>query len=101
VNAARGLAPSLALLGALASGPVDDAGHLDPAAFAFVEPGVSRAEVDRRLGPPYISSPSVVAAGEIDLFIDGVSIGSSRGRQPRQTEEVHYYDYRPDAHPSK
>jgi hypothetical protein len=86
---------------ALAAGPVGDDGHLDPAAFELVVPGVSRAEVDERLGEPYLSSSAVVVAGEIDLFVDEITFGPRSGGRPRPTEDVHFYDYRPDAHPSE
>jgi hypothetical protein len=90
------------LLAAAASGPVAADGHLDAAAFEFVKPGVTRAEVDRRLGKPWVSSPSVVVAGIIDLFVDEVPLGGDGGpRKPQPTEDVHYYEYRPDAHPSE
>jgi hypothetical protein len=75
---------------------VDVTGHLSPTAFQFVVPGVSRSEVDRRLGKPYMSSISVVAKGRIDLFVDEIpSEPSNPQRAPQPTEDVHYYDYRP------
>lgn len=90
------------LLAAAFSGPIATDGHLDAAAFEFVKPGVTRAEVDRRLGKPWVSSPSVVIAGTIDLFVDEVPVDGGGGpRKPQPTEDVHYYEYRPDAHPSE
>jgi hypothetical protein len=85
---------------ALAAGPITTDGHLDAAAFEFVKPGVPRKEVDKRLGAPWVSSPSVVIAGEIDLFVDAVPLFDGP-RKPRPTEDVHYYEYRPDDHPSE
>ena len=62
-------------------------------------PGVARADVDRRLGEPYISSISVVAAGEIDLHPgDLPSFGRGPRRSPRPTVDVHFYEYRPAGH---
>jgi hypothetical protein len=101
LNPTLGLVASLALLADLPPGPVNAAGHLDSAAFEFVRPGVDRAEVDRRLGEPYISSPSVVIAGEVDLFLDEITIGRRTAGTPRPTEDVHFYDYRPAAHPGE
>ena len=80
----------------------DATGHLSSTAFEFVEPGVRRGEVDKRLGKPYISSISVVAQGRIDLFLDEAPTEPSNPRRaPQPTEDVHYYDYRPDKFPSE
>lgn len=80
----------------------DATGHLSPMAFEFVVPGVRRGEVDKRLGKPYISSPSVVVQGRIDLFLDEAPTEQSKPqRAPQPTEDVHYYDYRPDKFPSE
>jgi hypothetical protein len=79
-----------------------DDGHLSPALFDFVKPGVTRAEVDKRLGDPYVSSVSVVVADRIDLFLDEAPTEESNPqRAPQPTEGVHYYDYRPDKFPSE
>lgn len=75
----------------------DASGHLSPTAFDFVVPGVRRGEVDKRLGKPYVSSISLVAQGQIDLFLDAApTVHSNRQHAPQPTEDVHYYDYRPD-----
>lgn len=80
----------------------DANGHLSPMAFEFVVPGVRRGEVDKRLGKPYISSTSVVVQGQIDLFLDDAPTKQSDPpRAPQPTEEVRYYDYRPDKFPSE
>jgi hypothetical protein len=82
---------------AVSTGAVDETGHLNPAGFDFVKPGVTRAEVDKRLGKPYVSSPSVVVKGQIDLFVDEAPTEESNPqRAPQPTEDVHYYEYRPD-----
>lgn len=80
---------------------VDATGHLSPTAFEFVVPGVRRGEVDKRLGKPYISSPSVVVRGRIDLFVDELTMQPPGKGKPQPTEEVHYYDYRPMQHSSE
>lgn len=97
------LALSLSLLAATLTGAVDDeTGHLNAAAFDFVKPGVSRADVDQRLGTPYVSSESVVAAGRIDLFVDQAPTEEpTKKRAPVATEDVHFYEYRPDKFPSE
>ena len=78
----------------------DANGHLSPAAFEFVVPGVRRGEVDKRLGKPYISSASVVMQGQIDLFLANAPTEQSKPqRAPQPSEDVHYYDYRPDKFP--
>ena len=77
---------------------VDSTGHLSPAAFDFVKPGVTRAEVDKRLGAPFISSESVVTKGQIDLFVDEPPTQES-SRAPVETEDVHFYEYRPEKFP--
>lgn len=96
--AAETPAPNAAPPAAAAStSAVDETSHLDPAAFDFVKPGVARAEVDKRLGDPYVSSVSVVAADRIDLFLDEAPTEESNPQgAPQPTEDVHYYDYRPD-----
>lgn len=76
-------------------------GYLSPEAFEFVLPGVTRKEVDRRLGGPWVSSPSIVVSGQIDLFVDSLSPQKGPGGPPYETEDVHYYEYRPDAHVSQ
>lgn len=97
------LAISLSLLAAAPLGAVDDeTGHLSPAAFDFVMPGVTRTEVDQRLGPPFVSSESVVAAGRIDLFVDQAPTDEpAKKRAPVAMEDVHYYEYRPEKFPSE
>lgn len=93
------LAPSLSLLAA--TGAIDETGHLNPAAFDFVKPGVSRADVDQRLGTPYVSSESVVAAGRIDLFADQAPTEKpTKKHAPVVTEDVHFYEYCPHKFPS-
>jgi hypothetical protein len=79
----------------------DAAGHLSPAAFEFVMPGVTRREVDKRLGKPYVSSGSVVVQGRIDLFVDEPRMQPPGNGKPQLTEEVRYYDYRPRGHASE
>lgn len=86
----------------VATGAVADDGHLDAAAFEFVKPGVARAEVNKRLGDPRVSSPLVVAADRIDLFVDDAPTEDSNlQRAPQPTEDVHYYDYQPVKFPSE
>jgi hypothetical protein len=93
---------ALSIFAAVSTGAIDENGHLNPAAFDFVKPGVTRAEVDKRLGNPYVSSVSVVAADRIDLFLDEAPTKASNPkRAPQPTEDVNYYDYRPDKFPSE
>lgn len=90
------------LLGATAIGPIGNDDHLNTVAFEFIKPGVTRAEVDKRLGEPYVSSISVVIANHIDLFVDEApSADASPAKIAQPTENVHYYEYRPDKFPSE
>lgn len=88
----------IALVLLAAASFLDPKGHLSPAAFDFVEPGVTRAEVERRLGKPWVSSETVIAKGEIDLFVDQLPPRRPNAK-PRETETVRYYEYRPEDHP--
>lgn len=88
---------ALALLAA--SAIADAKGHLSPAAFEFVKPGVTRAQVDERLGTPFVSSIGVVAKGEIDLFVDELPPPPKPGARRRETEPIHYYEFRTEKFP--
>jgi hypothetical protein len=83
----------------------DAAGHLSPEAFEFVVPGLTRKEVDRRLGKPSLSGKAEIRKGRIAPFEHSIILSDlplgPRPRGPYETETVTYYEYSSDVRPSE
>jgi hypothetical protein len=80
-------------------------GYLSPEAFEFVMPGVTRHEVDRRLGKPALSGKAEIPKGRIapfenSIFLSDLPFGT-RSRGPYETETVTSYEYSSDIRPSE
>jgi hypothetical protein len=83
----------------------DGAGHLSSEAFEFVVPGVTRKEVDARLGKPSLSGKAEIPKGRIAPFEPSIILSDlpfgTRPRGPYETETVTSYEYSSDVRPSE
>jgi hypothetical protein len=95
---------ALTLLVAAAS-IVGPDGYLSPEAFEFVRPGVTRKEVDARLGKPSLSGKAEIRKGRIAPFEHSIILSDlpfgTRPRGPYETETVTSYEYSSDVRPSE
>ena len=85
----------------LAASPIaDEDGHLSPAVFSFVKPGVELAQVEKALGEPFAKGPAVTPKGEVNLFVNEPILAPSKpGQKPRPVEQVLWLDYRTESSP--